>query len=284
MGCIARIRSSLAQAVHHFFQNLNFININTPIITDLNCENANDMFQITNLSEENKIKWIRLNNQIDSVNFEDSNTKLFFSDFSKKAEGIENQKINKKEETEPVILKRNKTSEMLEIKSNQNFFEAYCNREINHIFHNNQSLNEYENSEVSQEIILNSDIVCAENFSNLFLLNDNENSKDIEVIMPGAENSMFVNKSENLTYKKAEFDISCELYNTNKDMLLRDLIENKNSLGHNNEEDDYIMVNSENKLQVQKLVYEKIFSQVNFFDKYNILGIIAKAIFFNQLW
>lgn len=66
-SCITRIRGGLSQAIHHYFQNLNFISVNTPIITQLDCENSKELFQITTLTEKERIKWIKINNELDIV-------------------------------------------------------------------------------------------------------------------------------------------------------------------------------------------------------------------------
>jgi asparaginyl-tRNA synthetase len=46
LGAIARIRSSLSFAVHQFFQERNFFQIHTPIITTIDCEGAGEMFKV----------------------------------------------------------------------------------------------------------------------------------------------------------------------------------------------------------------------------------------------
>ena len=47
IGAVARVRSSLAQCVHEFFQNRGFLYVHTPIITAADCEGAGEMFQVT---------------------------------------------------------------------------------------------------------------------------------------------------------------------------------------------------------------------------------------------
>ncbi len=49
LGAVARIRSRLSYAVHHFFQERGFFQIHTPIITTSDCEGAGDMFTVTAL-------------------------------------------------------------------------------------------------------------------------------------------------------------------------------------------------------------------------------------------
>lgn len=49
IGCIARIRNSVAIATHDFFQEKGFIYVNTPIITTSDCEGGGNMFQVSTL-------------------------------------------------------------------------------------------------------------------------------------------------------------------------------------------------------------------------------------------
>jgi asparaginyl-tRNA synthetase len=46
LGAIARIRSSLSNAVHQFFQEQGFVLVHTPIITTIDCEGAGEMFKV----------------------------------------------------------------------------------------------------------------------------------------------------------------------------------------------------------------------------------------------
>ncbi len=48
-GAILRIRSTLAYAIHKFFQDRGFFYLNTPLITASDCEGAGAMFQVTTL-------------------------------------------------------------------------------------------------------------------------------------------------------------------------------------------------------------------------------------------
>jgi asparaginyl-tRNA synthetase len=52
LGAVSRVRSRLAYAVHHFFQNRDFIQVHTPIITTSDCEGAGEMFMVTTGQEE----------------------------------------------------------------------------------------------------------------------------------------------------------------------------------------------------------------------------------------
>ena len=48
-GALFRVRSSLAQAIHRFFAERNFLYVHTPIITTSDCEGAGEMFRVTTL-------------------------------------------------------------------------------------------------------------------------------------------------------------------------------------------------------------------------------------------
>jgi asparaginyl-tRNA synthetase len=49
IGCVTRVRNSLAFATHIFFQTNGFLYIHTPLITTSDCEGAGEMFQVTTL-------------------------------------------------------------------------------------------------------------------------------------------------------------------------------------------------------------------------------------------
>lgn len=46
-GAVFRVRSRLAYAIHRFFQERDFINVHTPIITGSDCEGAGEMFKVS---------------------------------------------------------------------------------------------------------------------------------------------------------------------------------------------------------------------------------------------
>lgn len=48
-GAVFRLRSKLAQAIHHFFSDNNFLYVHTPIITASDCEGAGELFRVTTL-------------------------------------------------------------------------------------------------------------------------------------------------------------------------------------------------------------------------------------------
>ncbi|MBM3191131.1 MAG: asparagine--tRNA ligase [Chlamydiae bacterium] len=48
-GAVARVRNALAFASHQFFQENNFVYVQTPIITAADCEGAGELFQVTTL-------------------------------------------------------------------------------------------------------------------------------------------------------------------------------------------------------------------------------------------
>jgi len=51
-GAVFRVRSRLAFAVHQFFQERDFVYVNTPIITTSDCEGAGEMFRVTTLKSQ----------------------------------------------------------------------------------------------------------------------------------------------------------------------------------------------------------------------------------------
>src|SRR6266481_5150770 len=55
-GCVFRVRSRLAFAIHQFFQERGFIYIHTPIITASDAEGAGAMFNVTTLDLKNPPK------------------------------------------------------------------------------------------------------------------------------------------------------------------------------------------------------------------------------------
>ncbi len=52
-GAIARIRNTLAQAVHQYFNEQGFVWVNTPIITASDCEGAGELFRVSTLDQIN---------------------------------------------------------------------------------------------------------------------------------------------------------------------------------------------------------------------------------------
>ena len=52
-GCIFRVRSRLAYAIHQFFQERGFAYVHTPIITGSDCEGAGELFRVTTLDLKN---------------------------------------------------------------------------------------------------------------------------------------------------------------------------------------------------------------------------------------
>ena len=53
IGAVMRVRNSLAQAIHRFFQSEGFMWVSTPLITASDCEGAGEMFRVTTLDLEN---------------------------------------------------------------------------------------------------------------------------------------------------------------------------------------------------------------------------------------
>jgi asparaginyl-tRNA synthetase len=52
-GCVLRVRSRLAFAVHQFFQQRGFVYVQTPIITGSDCEGAGELFRVTTIDCKN---------------------------------------------------------------------------------------------------------------------------------------------------------------------------------------------------------------------------------------
>ncbi|MCL2790489.1 MAG: asparagine--tRNA ligase [Desulfobulbus sp.] len=50
LGAVARVRSALSFAIHRFFHEQGFIQVQTPIITTSDCEGAGEMFTVTTLA------------------------------------------------------------------------------------------------------------------------------------------------------------------------------------------------------------------------------------------
>jgi len=48
-GCVFRVRSRLAFAIHQFFQERGFVYVHTPIITGSDCEGAGELFRVTTI-------------------------------------------------------------------------------------------------------------------------------------------------------------------------------------------------------------------------------------------
>jgi asparaginyl-tRNA synthetase len=55
-GCVFRVRSRLAYAIHQFFQEKGFVYVHTPIVTGSDCEGAGEMFRVTTLDIANPPK------------------------------------------------------------------------------------------------------------------------------------------------------------------------------------------------------------------------------------
>jgi asparaginyl-tRNA synthetase len=52
-GAIARVRNQVSRSIHNFFQEQEFLYINTPIITASDCEGAGELFRVTTLDPAN---------------------------------------------------------------------------------------------------------------------------------------------------------------------------------------------------------------------------------------
>src|SRR5881397_4404452 len=52
-GCVFRVRSRLAFAIHQFFQERGFVYVHTPIITGSDCEGAGELFLVSTIDIKN---------------------------------------------------------------------------------------------------------------------------------------------------------------------------------------------------------------------------------------
>ncbi|MBR2283708.1 MAG: asparagine--tRNA ligase [Ruminococcus sp.] len=55
-NAVFRVRSVLAQAIHSYFQQHNYVYLNTPLITGSDCEGAGEMFQVTTIGYSSEYK------------------------------------------------------------------------------------------------------------------------------------------------------------------------------------------------------------------------------------
>src|SRR2546425_2985414 len=55
-GCVFRVRSRLAFAIHQFFHERGFVYVHTPIITGSDCEGAGELFRVTTIDIKNPPK------------------------------------------------------------------------------------------------------------------------------------------------------------------------------------------------------------------------------------
>lgn len=76
VAAVARVRSTLAGAIHSFFQSSGFIYLQTPLITASDCEGAGEMFRVTTLDLDNI-------DQISKAEDKESGKKLDSADYSK---------------------------------------------------------------------------------------------------------------------------------------------------------------------------------------------------------
>src|SRR5205809_3835924 len=51
-GCVFRVRSRLAFAIHQFFHERGFVYVHTPIITGSDCEGAGELFRVTTIDDK----------------------------------------------------------------------------------------------------------------------------------------------------------------------------------------------------------------------------------------
>ena len=55
-NAVLRVRSVLAESIHKYFQERNYVYVNTPLITGSDCEGAGEMFQVTTIGYSDKYK------------------------------------------------------------------------------------------------------------------------------------------------------------------------------------------------------------------------------------
>ena len=55
-NAVFRVRATLAQAIHRFFAENNYVYVNTPLITGSDCEGAGEMFQVSTIGYSNEYK------------------------------------------------------------------------------------------------------------------------------------------------------------------------------------------------------------------------------------
>ena len=55
-NAVMRVRSVLAEAIHRYFQDRNYVYVNTPLITGSDCEGAGEMFQVTTIGYSQDFK------------------------------------------------------------------------------------------------------------------------------------------------------------------------------------------------------------------------------------
>lgn len=55
-NAVFRVRSVVSDAIHRFFQNRNFVYVNTPILTASDCEGAGEVFKVTTIGYSDKYK------------------------------------------------------------------------------------------------------------------------------------------------------------------------------------------------------------------------------------
>ncbi len=55
-NAVFRVRSAMADAIHRYFQERNYIYVHTPILTGSDCEGAGEVFQVTTIGYDDKYK------------------------------------------------------------------------------------------------------------------------------------------------------------------------------------------------------------------------------------
>jgi len=240
-SCIMRIRSSLSILLHEFFQGAGFLLVNTPIITKLDHENKNELFQISTLSDEIKSEWINLFDKISSINSE-VHEKISLSDLWRK---INKQKNKNKNEN-------NFEKEKEKVKENFNLFIENL-KETTKLNSPPSSLNYGNDINNNENHNISLDLIKGGSFSNFSL-------EDFDYILDEKENNNS-NKKNGTGNETEKITSEIEKNNNKNPMEFKDLIvteEIKNEI-----EDNYILINSFNKDKNLNFIYDKIFSKVN---------------------
>lgn len=64
IGAVARVRNTICNSIHRFFQEQGFLYVNTPIISTSDCEGAGELFQVTTMDLDSLAR-----QQVDRINY-----------------------------------------------------------------------------------------------------------------------------------------------------------------------------------------------------------------------
>jgi len=77
MGAVLRVRSAAFLKVHEFFAVDNFIHVNTPILTSIDCEGAGEMFKVSSPLENQVSSYLTVSGQLHAEIFSNSLQKVY---------------------------------------------------------------------------------------------------------------------------------------------------------------------------------------------------------------